>query len=75
MLFAVAVVWSARSEGLSEYVPVDWTGVDQQEQVATIRRLHDDYGFRRFVLIGPYRKEFAGDLTLEDFEELGDSLA
>lgn len=75
MLFAVAVVWSARSEGLSEYVPVDWTGVDRQEQVATIRRLHDDYGFRRFVLIGPYRKEFAGDLTLGDFEELGDSLA
>ena len=47
MLFAVAVVWSARSKGLSEYVPVDWTGVDQQEQVATIRRLHDDCGRAR----------------------------
>lgn len=66
---------AAAAQGLSEYVPVDWTCASKDEQVKTIRKLHDEYGFRRFALIGPFLKDTFDGSTLKDFEELGDSLA
>ena len=60
---------------LSEYVPVMWTGEPKEKQVKVLRRLHDEYGFRRFVLIGPWQKESFGGASTEDFTKLGESIA
>ena len=74
---ALTGVWTlgASSSVISDYVPIDWSGASPAEQVQTIRRLYDGYGFRRFVLIGPFRKAWFRDVEMKDFEELGDSLA
>ncbi len=60
---------------MSEYVPIAWMGEDPTAQVTTIRRLHNDYGFHRFVLIGPYPKDMFGGATLADYEQLGVTMA
>ena len=72
-----AVCWAlgAAAEWTSEYVPVQWSDVSPEGQVREIRKLHDAYGFRRFVLIGPWQKDDFGGATLKDFEALGDSIA
>lgn len=74
-VLALALVFSAGAEEWSEYVPVKWTGTDVRAQVKALRRLHDDYGFKRFVLIGPFQQDEFKGTTLKDYEQLGDSIA
>ena len=66
---------TAAAEWTSEYVPVQWVGVSPETQVKEIRKLHDEYGFRRFVLVFPSRKASFGGAKLKDFEDFGDSIA
>jgi len=75
VLLAVTTLRTAFAEDWSEYVPVKWTGEALGEQVKTLRRLHDDYGFKRFVLIGPFQRDEFGGATLRDYEQLGESIA
>ncbi len=56
-------------------VPISWCNEPRESQVAELRKMHDQYGLRRFVLIGPWMKQYRRNTTIEDWEELGRSIA
>ena len=72
VLVAAAVL--AR-EPLNVLVPVDWTSEKPETQVKELRGMHDRYGLRKFVLIGPWNKQYYCGTDIADWEKLGDSIA
>jgi len=69
---ASAVSAGAAVRPLDALVPVDWTGVGSLEQrIAGLKKLHDGYGFRRFVLISPWRVRYCGRGSVAAYEQSG----
>ena len=62
-------------EPLNVLVPVDWTSEKPETQVKELRGMHDGYGLRKFVLIGPWNKQYYCGTDIADWEKLGDSIA
>ena len=57
---------------LDALVPVDWTDVGTLEQrIEGLKKLHDGYGFRRFVLITPWRVRYCERGTIAAYEQAG----
>ena len=74
-LAAALCAAAAASEPLTVYVPISWCNEPRESQVAELRKMHDQYGLRRFVLIGPWMLQYRRNTTIEDWEELGRSIA
>ena len=53
-VFALATALVGASEPLNVLVPIDWTGEPKEVMVKELRNMHDRYGLRKFVLIGPW---------------------
>ena len=71
MLLSVALA----REPLNVLVPVDWTSEPPETQIQELRNMHDRYGLRKFVLIGPWNKQYYCGTDNGDWERLGDSIA
>ena len=70
-----AGVMSAAPEPLNVLVPLDWTGEPKEVMVKERRNMRERYGLRRFVLIGPWCKQYYKGTDVSDWEKLGDSIA
>ena len=76
MLPAVMLLLSALArEPLNVLVPVDWSSEPPETQIQELRNMHDRYGLRKFVLIGPWNKQYYCGTDNADWERLGDSIA
>ncbi len=62
-------------EPLNVMVPVDWTSEPIETQIGELRNMHDRYGLRRFVLIGPWNRQYYRGTDISDWERLGDDIA
>ncbi len=62
-------------EPLNVMVPVDWTSEPIETQIGELRNMHDRYGLRRFVLIGPWNRQYYRGTDMSDWERLGDDIA
>ena len=62
-------------EPLNVLVPVDWSSEPPETQIQELRNMHDRYGLRKFVLIGPWNKQYYCGTDNADWERLGDSIA
>ena len=74
-VFALATALVGASEPLNVLVPIDWTGEPKEVMVKELRNMHDRYGLRKFVLIGPWCKQYYKGTDISDWEKLGDSIA
>ena len=74
---AVSLVFSLcmAAEPFNVLVPVDWVSEPYETQIKELRMMHERYGLRKFVLIGPWHEQYERDLPLADWERLGDSMA
>ena len=63
------------AEPFNVLVPVDWVDEPYETQVKELRKMHERYGFRKFVLIGPWHEQYERDLPVSEWERLGDSIA
>ena len=52
---AVSLVFSLcmAAEPFNVLVPVDWVSEPYETQIKELRMMHERYGLRKFVLIGP----------------------
>ena len=62
-------------EPFNAYVPVDWASEPHETQVKELRKMHERYGLKKFVLIGPWHEQYERDMPLPEWERLGDSIA
>ena len=75
LALALSPLMAGAAEPFNVMVPVDWVSEPCETQVRELRRMRERYGFRRFVLIGPWHEQYERDLPLADWERLGDSIA
>ena len=76
-LFMISVAGSGAAsagEPFNTLVPVDWTGETYESRIRELRNMHDRYGLRKFVLVGPWNRQYCSGTSLEDWERLGDSI-
>ena len=62
-------------EPLNVLVPIDWVSERKETQVVELRKMHELYGLRKFVLIGPWNRQYLYGTDVADWERLGDSIA
>lgn len=73
LLFVSCAAFAA--EPLNVLVPVNWADEPKEVMVKELRNMHDRYGLRKFVLIGPWCKQYYKGTVISDWERLGDSIA
>ena len=66
---------ASASEPLNVLVPIDWTGEPKERMVKELRGLNERYGLGKFVLIGPWGKEYYRGTSVADWESLGGDIA
>ena len=72
--FGVVEFAGRPSDRLDALVPVDWTVADLDDGLAGLRALHG-LGFRRYVLIGPWRKRYCCRADVESYAKTGRDIA
>ena len=60
---------------LDVYVPVDFVSEPFDTKVKDLRGMYERYGLRKFVLIGPWFKQYYAGTSVADYERLGDDIA
>ena len=75
MLAAAAIAVACPADPLKVLVPVDWTSEPVESQIRELRGMRERYGLDRFVLIGPWNKEYCCGTDISDWERLGDAIA
>ncbi len=74
MLAAAAIAIACPADPLKVLVPVDWTSEPVDSQIRELRGMHERYGLNRFVLIGPWNKQYRCGTDISDWERLGDDI-
>ena len=70
-----AIFASAAARPFDVLVPVSWFNEPPEVQVGELRRMHDRFGFRRFVLIGPWRLRYACEADVAAYAKTGRDIA
>jgi hypothetical protein len=68
LLFVSCAAFAA--EPLNVLVPVNWADEPKEVMVKELRNMHDRYGLRKFVLIGPWCKQYYKGTDISDWEKL-----
>ena len=72
---AVTAAFASAPRPLDVLVPIDWTGEPKEVMVKELRSMHERYGLKRFVLIGPWGKQYFRGTDVSDWERLGEDIA
>ena len=71
LMMATAVA----AEPFNVLVPVDWSAEPPEKHVMELRRMHDAFGLRKFVLIGPWNKRYACEADVAAYAQTGRDIA
>ena len=56
-------------------VPIKWSVEPEETQVAELRRMHDEFGLRKFVIIGPWNKRYFCEADVAAYAKTGRDIA
>ena len=75
LAIAATVAACAAAKPFEFLVPVDWSSRPPESQVGDLRRMHDEFGLKKFVLIGPWRKRYSCEADVASYVQTGRDIA
>ena len=77
-ILSIAAMMMATSVAANPFevlVPIKWSVEPQETQVAELRRMHDEFGLRKFVIIGPWNKRYFCEADVAAYAKTGRDIA
>ncbi len=72
---ATMIAVSVAAKPFEVLVPVDWSAELPEKHVTELRRMHDEFGLRKFVLIGPWCKRYSCEADVAAYAKTGRDIA
>ena len=72
---ATMIAVSVAAKPFEVLVPVDWSAEPPEKHVMELRRMHDEFGLSKFVLIAPWNKRFACEADVAAYAQTGRDIA